>query len=251
MFQFRRRSFQFTIRALLALMLIVSLCGSYVAWRRAMYADQFAAVREIERLGGQVESVPEDDGLDRFFVPAESCVTVAGVVLRGRPITPELMGCVGRVFTLQLLGISDSKLDDEALAPIAHLREVRSFSLDNTYITDRGFRHIAGFTKMEDLSLCNVTLTDEALRTLHNMQQLRHLEVLGAEFTDAGLVRLQSLKLLHTLYLAETKVSDAGIDDLLAIPSIEDVRVASLSRKGRLELNKRLFKKLGRNPDDY
>src|SRR3977135_2036263 len=92
-----------------------------------------AARREIERVGGRIETRPREPSLK----DAGALVEVA---------------------------LNDSQATNGTLAYLAKLPKVNALLPDNTAVSDEGLAHLAALTRLEHLRLTNTRVTDAGLK---------------------------------------------------------------------------------------
>ena len=95
----------------------------------------------------------------------------------------------GRVVELMLEG---SMVNDEALAAVQDLTELRVLSLYGASISDSGLKHLAGLTHLESLGLGRTGITDDGLQSLKRLTGLRWLWL--TELTDVSKPAIDELK---------------------------------------------------------
>jgi YHS domain-containing protein/mono/diheme cytochrome c family protein len=94
-------------------------------------------------------------------------------------------------------------------------------NLARTKVDDDGLAHVRGLPQLRWLNLANTGITDAGLRKLSGLAKLRYLNLYGTNVTDEGLVFLESLTKLQKLYLWQTKATKAGVKKLeSALPNV-------------------------------
>jgi hypothetical protein len=227
--------------AMLALIALATIC----LYTLSIY-HQHAAIREIYRLGGDVETRARGPGFWREPLFDE----VVGIAFTRTPATDEMLNYVGGLTGLQELNLDNNEVTDAGLAQLeglgnledlaltkaqvtdaglVHLRKLtnlRTLRLDRTRVSDAGFVHLKGMTKLEGLFLVDTDITGEGLAQLGGMNSLIFLVLSRAPVTDAGLMRLPALPKLELLMIDGTRVTDAGLSHLSKLSSLQ---VLSLS----------------------
>src|SRR5207302_490346 len=94
-------------------------------------AAQAAAIAQIEKLGGRVQEIAQND--DHLEVSYH---------------------------------LSGASVTDAALAPLDHLKKVVHLDLGQTSVTDAGLLHIRGLTELSELHLEGTKVTDRGLAAL-------------------------------------------------------------------------------------
>jgi endonuclease YncB( thermonuclease family) len=136
-------------------------------------------------------------------------VTAAGVVglVKGRRMMQRL----------ELGGVS---FDDDDLANLKDLPELRTLSLRKSGVTDKGLEHLKPFGKLRVLSLMSTRVGDAGLEHLKSLTTLEDLDLDRTAITDVGLKHLRALPNLRRLQMAHTAVTDAGLEQLQALSNL-------------------------------
>src|SRR5262245_22503561 len=121
-------------------------------------ADEAAAVKMIEKLGGKVE---RDDKL------------------LGRPIVA--------------VNLSGKKVTDTGLKELKELKSLQWLDLDGTKVTDVGLKELKELKSLQGLDLDNTKVTDAGLKDLKELKSLQRLNLSDTRVTDAGLKELKEL----------------------------------------------------------
>ena len=101
----------------------------------------------------------------------------------------------------------------------------------NIHIPAEDFRHLSALTSLKKANLGDIAgLTDEALAHIGRLTSLTHLYLHQGQFTDAGVKHLAGLKNLTRLVLGGNEpITDAGLATLLALKTLEDLRISYTS----------------------
>ena len=110
--------------------------------------------------------------------------------------------------------LNKSDIDDDGLAIVATLPELRSLNLEGTKITDKSLAHLSGLTRLAFLNLNGTGCSSEGLNYLKNMNQLDTLRLAFTNVSDDGLVVLRNMPLLTSLRLSGTQIGDAGLSEV-------------------------------------
>lgn len=181
----RRRWFQFRLRALLIVVLVLSLPLSWFAVRMERVRRQREAAEKIERAGG--------------------------TVMYNWATGTDQIACVRAPAWLRdFLGIDFFRTPVFAALP----------SRD---VCDVGLDQIQDWTKLEHLYRLNADVSDTELIALEGLRNLEDLYLGGTHVTDAGIMHLRGLARLNTLTLRDTEVSDAGLEHLMGLTSLNSV----------------------------
>jgi hypothetical protein len=148
-----------------------------------------------------------------------------------------VQGPGGNAFVVSL---TDSLVDDDGLARIAEIPNVRALYLDNCReITPAGMAHVARLEELQKLSLSKTAVDDASLQHLRDLTQLVELNLFGNEqIGDRGMAALAGVQNLRTLKLQETSVSDEGLRRLKALPNLQEIWLdgTRVTEKGLREL---------------
>ena len=245
-----RRRFQFSIRSLLVLVVVVALPFSWLAVELKKANKQRDAVEALaacnlfsrhdweEEFHDGVQEPREPPGLawlrshvgDEFF---GDIIEVASLI--GRPEGDEdveygpifdQLSHLPRIRSLSLSLWDYDSMTDTDLARLRDLASLRELAFNASQITDRGIKYLGELDELEVLRLASCgessKITDGGLQHLKGLRRLRILWLFGTNVTDAGLHTLQGLTALNELNLERTKVTDAGIAKLQqALPNCE------------------------------
>jgi Leucine-rich repeat (LRR) protein len=130
-------------------------------------------------------------------------------------ITSKGLSHLSKLDQLEDLDLSENgQLDDEGMAPLAGLKQLKRLNLWRVPITDAGVAHLKGLTNLQWLNLDNTQLSDAGLEYLREMKQLTFLHLGSTAVTDAGLEDLESLTALKDLKITRTAVTVDGVTKL-------------------------------------
>jgi hypothetical protein len=201
--------FQFSLRSLLALAIVVAIPFSWLAVETKRARKQRVAVKEIENRGG---SVRYDD-------------LMTGMEHPPLPVPLWLQRLLGSDFFEDAMQVSfwntpATDADLEALEELPGLECLYLVYRDNTRVTDAGMEHLKGLTQLRDLSLCNTRVTDAGLTCLRGLTKLESLVLATPHVTDVGLAFVAELPRLQELELGNTHVTDAGLEHLKGLAQL-------------------------------
>lgn len=118
-----------------------------------------------------------------------------------------------KAHSLRRLDLSNTVLDDAALAEYSDQSQLQDLRYSDTGITDAGCEHIARCEWLRSLRLDLTNITDEGMRALANCEHLRRLELFRTKVTDMSLVWLCDSK-VDQLGMGFTNLTDAGMPTL-------------------------------------
>ncbi|MEQ8790271.1 MAG: hypothetical protein RIC55_28505 [Pirellulaceae bacterium] len=222
-----------------ALMRLKNSANSSVSWRsaRALRVVRDWAALAIESLGGHVSVETGSDGK-----------SIAQIKLDGVP-GGKLNRLQQRALRqYEVLVIAGGKVDDDDVAFLSELRDLRHLDLRYTRIGDAGLAHLKNLSQLRKLMLSGTRLSDDGLTVLPRLEELRvvylsstgvsdrglahlaqleHLEEINLSqckgVTDSGMNALRKSKSLTQLNLTGTRVGDAGLKTLAAMPQLKEL----------------------------
>lgn len=202
-----------------------------------IYREQ-AAIREIKRLGGWVEtlqggpgwlrSILGNDRMARFDnvfavnlagTPAndETCAHFAGtpklrlLILDQTQITDAGLARLANLRNIVGLDLGSTQITDAGLANLAGMSDLRALELDCTHVTDAGLSHVGKHSNLIRLNLAQTRVSGDGLVHLKGLSKLESLRLTGTQIGDPSLEHLSPLLPLRELYLNDTKITDAGL----------------------------------------
>ncbi len=187
------RRFQYSIRSLLVLVLVVALLCSWLALEMRAAKRQKEAIGEIQKSG--------------------VCVEYDWQVLRGNSAVPATAKeeAPEPKWLCTLLG-------DDFFANVVAARRGVVATIDGSTThfhlggTATALHHLKAFRQLRSLDLGGVRVADAELETISGLTQLQFLYLRGTEITSTGLEHLKGLRRLQELCLTGTKVADAGVE---------------------------------------
>ena len=217
----KRRWFQFSLRSLMVLMILVGIGMTWLVAIKHRAERQKAAVETIVKGGGSVD-------YDYQFRTLPS-----GVVRYIDDATPP-----GPTWLRSLLGddfftnvVSARIVNRTGLDQLAQLPQIQRLELDGATITDLNLDQLKEL-KLEALCLQDTGITDSGLDTITGLKRLKLLELRKNKITDDGLGRLAGLTQLEELDLSETNVTDAGLKRLLCLTQLVDLKLENTQITG-------------------
>ena len=123
-------------------------------------------------------------------------------------------------------------LDDQAIASLDSLKDLRSLVFSGYRISDKSMSRIATHHKLQSLGLVNTQITDDGARSLATLTELRTLNLQGTHITDRTLANLSDLTQLKDLRLGKTAVSDEGLRHFRKFTELESLDVSETKVHG-------------------
>ncbi len=191
-----RRRFQFSIRSLLVLVVVVAVPCSWMTVELKNADRQQAAKTAFQRFPGYVEYGYERTG--------QQPASLAPAWLF------RLLGCDFFASIERVCLACDRRFTDADLEHVESLPRLKLLRLGGADITDDGLKHLAVLTDLEELSLHRTHVGDAGLEHVQGLTQLRRLNLYATNISGSGLKYLKRLGRLEDLCLSKTKVSDLG-----------------------------------------
>jgi Leucine-rich repeat (LRR) protein len=202
-----RRRFQFNIRSLLLMVVVVALACGWLAVEMKEAKRQREAAAAIEKSRGLVGQSGGSPAWLRTLLGDYFFESIRAVVFfdRYHPVTDA-----------QLHDLQDT---------LAGLNQLQELGFYDTKITDAGLDNLQGLNQLQKLGFYGTQITDAGLVRLKGMNTLKWLDLRKTAITDAGLENLKGLNQLEWLYLQGTKVTDDGVKKLQqALPNCKITR---------------------------
>ena len=206
-----RWRFQFSIRSLLALALVVAIPCSWFAVERQRAAEQRDAVAAIRALGGH--------GRYRVRVLYD----YEAKALSSRSWRTGGLQPPGPAWARRVLGIDFFADAVEVGYPEPYVYYGTNWHAPGRPIADADMARIGGLARLERLDLADSGVSDAGLNRVRGLAHLTWLSLYDCRVTDAGLDDLKGLTRLRTLVLGETQVTDAGLDRLKGFRQLRDL----------------------------
>ena len=239
----KRRWFQFSLRTLLMLALLVGLgMATWIVPIKKSAEKQKAAVEAIKSDSGYVTYDYEVDSSGNGITAAEPpgpawlrrllgddfFTTVVGVGVN----TPADMKYLGEMSRLRVVSAYGAPIGDADLEGIRRSGQLKGLDLSLTNVTDGGLENLKGLSQLEYLRLSVTRVTDVGLKQLKGLSQLQTLNLNDTRITDAGLVSLSGLSRLQDLTLSHTKLTDAGLDHLIGLTKLRELHLEGTNVTG-------------------
>ena len=199
-----RWRFQFSIRSLLVMAVVVALPFSWLAAEMQAAKRQAEVADWIQNAGGEVrhDGLSYPDGSQR---PDDELPATAWLrsLLRIDFFSPVIRVC-----------LFNSKIADSDLERLTPLTRLEELYLEGTPITDAGLIHLKGFQDLDTLSLNKTQVTYRGLKQLDGLDKLVWLGLSFTRVTATGLQGLQRLPRLQQLYLEGNQITVSEFDAL-------------------------------------
>ena len=223
-----RWRFQFSIRSLLALVLIVAIPCSWLATEKREAQEQWKAADTFEDLDGTVNwDQPSAPLWLRSVLGDYYFRNVVKVAFFSAPVTDAGLANVEKLSQLEELDLGGTRVTDVGLEHLTSLSQLHVLALNATRVTDAGLERLKELRRLKWLWLDDTQITDAGLEHLEGLSQLRLLSLNRTRVTDAGLVHLKDLSQLQSVWLAGDKITDAGLEYLAALKQLRSLDLAN------------------------
>lgn len=214
----KRHWYQFSLRTLLVVVLLVSVGMSWLTVRMQRVRKQREVINAVWELGGWVygeAAEPSDQTWLRESLGSVFFPNVVDVRLAGTTVTDAGLEQL-RVFAgLQELGLSGTQVTDAGLEHLKGMTRLQTLYLHDTQVTDAGLEHLRGLNNLSVLTISrNTRITDVGLENLEGLTDLNTLFINDTQVTDAGLGHLKGMTKLRELHLGNTQVTEGGVNEL-------------------------------------
>ncbi len=247
--------FQFGIRALLVLTLVVAILCSWLATEMKQARKQQTAAQAVVDARGNVMYDYQRDRYDttsrpptavwlRALLGDDFFVSVAAVDFSSVGVSDDELACIKGLNRLPKLVLTGTEVGDAGLQHLEGLTQLQALYLGRTNVSDAGLAHLKGLTRLRELSLFHTRVGDAGLQCLEGLTRLHYLKIDWTKVDDAGLEHLKGLPQLEVLYLGYTKVSDAGLPRLKGLTRLQllDLYGAPVTKAGVQRLKQALPK---------
>ncbi len=236
---FNRRWLRFSLRTLLAVVLLFSIPLAWFAFRLHKARRQHEAVAGILRAGG---ACFYDYQCGKHGGPIEDATP---------PVAPRLRHALGDDFFCQVITVDLAHARDPDGA-VEHLHRFPAIEylyccyLTGTPITDAGLERLPEMTSLKILNLNNTSITDAGMPVLHRTPNLRELWLATTQISDLSLPHVSHLTQLEVLSLNGTHITDRGLTHLTPLTNLKtldlgrtqitDASLACLASFNKLEV---------------
>ena len=221
-----RWRFQFSIRSLLVMAVVVAIpCSWFAVKIRQAKREREIVVAFKEPFVSPKWSAPSGPAWLRKLIGDDLFTHVESLHVWNTEFTNTGLENLNGLSQLQSLCIEKTKVTDAGLKTLGGLSQLRELYLDCTEVTDAGLENLKRLSQLQSLYLQCTEVTDAGLENLKGLSQLRELYLDATKVTDAGLDNLKGLRQLIKLSLDGTKVTDAGLEHLKALSQLQILRL--------------------------
>lgn len=233
--------FQPSKRPPLVLLLIV-IAGAYLGWVGShlhRVSHQRNVVARLESLGGTVEYEQRNGSvLMTYLVGDDAYDHVVGVELGGdEPFQDDNLALLMELPEIRNLGLRGRHITDKAMLYVAQLPGLELLGLDSTSLTADGLARLDAAEELTTLYLAGVTVTDDMLDRIGTLSNLRQLGFMESEFNATDFKHLASLPHLSGLAIFDSSIRE-GLRNLDTLQGLETLALnnVSFAGDGSLEL---------------
>ena len=221
-------------------LLAALICALATANSFALDPHVEAVIRTVEAAKGKVEKT--DDGQSLRAVDLSVTGLGAHDKRTSDPYDAAFFEHLGHISTLESLRVISTQLNDEWIAPIGRLTNLKSLSfVNNGKLTDAGLEKLVGLKKLENFGFIGTAMKGHAFAKFEGWTQLKSLGLRGSQLDDEGLQYLcERFPNLETLGLAHAQITDAGAAHLVKLTRLKRLEIGA--RKGTPQTVRHLAK---------
>ena len=187
-----------------------------------------AVIRTVEVAKGKVEKT--EDG--RSLKLVDLAVPRAGPhdQRKDDPYDAAFFEHLGHITTLESLNIISTKANDEWIAPLGRLTNLKTLRFTNNgRLTDAGMAQLAGVMKgLESFAFVGTAMTGRAYAQFDVLTKLVRVTHRGSSIDDEGLKELcEHLPNLEYISLAHAKFTDSGAPNLAKLTKLKGLDIGS------------------------
>jgi len=212
-----RLRFQFSIRSMLVLTVVVTLPFSWLAVEMKRAKEQKAALAVLVETGGGYEYDWRFDASGDYASKPEPPVPEG----LWRPLGIDFFAEVVRA---SVVSTPTRQVTNPDLSPLERLRHLRSLWLDRSQLTDAELEHLKSLSQLKSLSLSDTKVTDRGVQQLTGLRQLECLNLDGCNITDLGLEYIITFPELKYVSLCRTRIMD-GDQKIAKLTHLRDLRL--------------------------
>jgi hypothetical protein len=207
----------------LTLALLSSLCASAFA----LDPHVETVIRIVEGAKGKVEKT--EDGQSLKLVDLAVPNTGPHDHRKEDPYDAAFFEHLSHITTLESLNVISTKANDEWIAPLGKLTNLKSLRFTNNgKLTDAGMATFAGFTNLENFSFVGTAITGRAYAKCTNWSKVIKVSHRGSSIDDEGLKELcDHLLNLESISLAHAKFTDAGAPNLAKLTKLKGLELGA------------------------
>jgi hypothetical protein len=186
-----------------------------------------AVIRTVEGAKGKIEKT--DDGQSLKLVDLAVPNTGPHDHREVDPYDAAFFEHLGHVTTLESLNVISTKCNDEWIAPLANLTNLKTLRFTNNgKLTDAGMEKFAGLKNLEQFSFVGTAITGRAYAKCNDWAKVTRVSHRGSSIDDEGLKELcEHLPNLESISLAHAKFTDAGAPNLSKLTKLKGLELGT------------------------
>jgi len=151
----------------------------------------------------------------------EVCPELESINLSDTNVNDDAMAGLAKAAKLKALYLNNTSVTDKGLVQLAEATQLQLLDLRGTRITGSGFAALANLKELQQLLLGHTRIDDRALASLTPFEKLAALD-LGycTTVSDRGAAALGGLKGLQVLVLRNTRVGDEAVKEIAKAPKL-------------------------------
>ncbi len=187
-----------------------------------------AVIRTVEGAKGRVEKTGDGQGLKLVDLAVPQ--TGPHDQRKDDPYDAAFFEHLGHLTTLESLNVISTKANDEWIAPLGRLTNLKTLRFTNNgRLTDAGMVQLAGAMKgLESFAFVGTAMTGRAYAQFDVLTKLVRVTHRGSSIDDEGLKELCAhLPNLEYISLAHAKFTDAGAPNLAKLTKLKGLDIGS------------------------
>ena len=187
-----------------------------------------AVIRTVEGAKGRVEKT--GDGQSLKLVDLAVPQTGPHDQRKDDPYDAAFFEHLGHLTTLESLNVISTKANDEWIAPLGRLTNLKTLRFTNNgRLTDAGMAQLAGVMKgLEGFAFVGTAMTGSAYAQFDVLTKLVRVTHRGSSIDDEGLKELCAhLPNLEYISLAHSRFTDAGAPNLAKLTKLKGLDIGS------------------------
>ena len=174
-----------------------------------------AVIRTVEGAKGRVEKT--GDGQSLKLVDLAVPQTGPHDQRKDDPYDAAFFEHLGHITTLESLNVISTKANDEWIAPLGRLTNLKSLRF--TAMTGRAYAQFAVLTKLVRVTHRGSSIDDEGLKELcEHLPNLEYISLAHSKFTDSGAPNLAKLTKLKGLDIGSSKATPEALVHITKLP---------------------------------
>jgi hypothetical protein len=236
-----RWRFQFTIRSLLLLVLVVAGPNAWLVqeWKAAQRQRRIIETARAMNCGILFdENIGTAGAIQMFSGPRPPLSWLQKTlgedffrdVAGASPRTDEQIRVLQDLTSIRVLLANDSALTDEGLRCMTQWKGLEHLELSDTAkITDAGLEHLRGLPQIQFLRLRRCNVSDAGMATFENLKELRVLDLGMTKVADEGFKHFRASTALRQVSFWGNKISDASMPLIKTMPQLETLELGGAS----------------------